>query len=218
MPLRSTRTLPGLMSRWTRPAVSCGVLQTGGRLAHVMRGPERVHRPGPLDDLLEAGPVHVLHDEEVQFLVLIDVVGADDVGMVEGGDGLRFAVEAFERGGVLGLGGRQHLDGHAAAHQLVFAEINAAHAAGAEALQHLILADVETAPLAQEELFGLKGGEQAVAHHQPGQFAGVGWQRTGLRAACPRKRSVVFPRRRRSSGPGRPVHQEMLATASAYLC
>ena len=83
-----------------------GVLQADGRLADVVAGAQQVHRPGLLDDLLQAGAVHVFHDQEVQVLVLVDVVGADDVGMVEGGDGAGFAVEALERGGVLGLGGR----------------------------------------------------------------------------------------------------------------
>ena len=36
---------------------------------------------------------------------MVDVVGADDVGMVEGGDGAGLAVEALQRGGVLGLVG-----------------------------------------------------------------------------------------------------------------
>ena len=100
------------------------------------------------------------------MLVLVDVVGADDVGMVEGGDGAGLAVEALQRGGILGLGGRQHLDGHPAAHELVFAQVDAAHAAGAEAFQHLVLADGEALPLALEELLGLEVGQQAVADQQ----------------------------------------------------
>ena len=46
----------------------------------------------------------------MQLLVLVDVVGADDVGVVEGGDGAGLAVEALQGGRVVGLGGRQHLD------------------------------------------------------------------------------------------------------------
>ena len=45
------------------------------------------------------GAVHVLHDEEVQVAVLIDVVGADDVGVIEAAGGPGLAVEAAECGG-----------------------------------------------------------------------------------------------------------------------
>ena len=38
-----------------------------------------VERAGLFDDVLQAGAVHVLHDQEVQVVVLVDVVGADDV-------------------------------------------------------------------------------------------------------------------------------------------
>ena len=65
---------------------------------------------------------------------------------LHGGPG--FTHEAIQRSVVGGLGGRQHLDGHTAAHQLMFAEIDAAHAAGAEAFEHLVFADGEAPPLA----------------------------------------------------------------------
>ena len=67
-------------------------------LGDVVRGPDRVeqllfeHVAG--DDFLQARPVHVFHDEEVQLLVLVDVVGADDIRVIERGDGPGFAVEA----------------------------------------------------------------------------------------------------------------------------
>ena len=97
--------------------------------------------------------------------------------MIQGGDGAGLAVEAFQGGLILGLGRRQHLDGHAAAHEFVFAEIDAAHAAGAEALQHLVAADGEAAPLAEHDLLGLEVRQQAIADQQAGQLAGGGRQR-----------------------------------------
>ena len=97
VPLRSTRMLPGLMSRWTRPAARGRAASPGPPGGCSGQARSDVHRPGLLDDLLQAGAVHVLHDEEVQLVVLVDVVGADDVGMVEGGDGAGLAVEAFQR-------------------------------------------------------------------------------------------------------------------------
>ncbi len=118
----------------------------------------------------------------MQLLVLVDVVGADDVGMIEGGDGAGFAVEAFQSGGIFGLGGGQHLDGHPAAHQLVLAQVDAAHAAGAEPLEHLVLADGEASPLPEKELLGLKQGEDPIAHELRRELPGLGRQRTASRS------------------------------------
>jgi len=57
-----------------------GVLQAQDGLADVVGGADGIHRPAALDDLLQVGAVDVLHDEEVQRLVLVDIVGVDDVG------------------------------------------------------------------------------------------------------------------------------------------
>ena len=48
----------------------------------------------------------------------------------------------------------------------MFAQEDLAHAAGAELLQHLVLADGEPLALALEELLGLEVGEEAVADEQ----------------------------------------------------
>src|SRR5262249_32909245 len=80
---------------------------------------------------------------------------------------------------VLGLGGGQHLDRDPAAHELVFTQIDAAHAARAEALQNLVLADAEPAVLALKNLFGLGVGQQAVAQQGASRLERVGRQRPG---------------------------------------
>ncbi len=103
-------------------ARALGVVEADRRLANVMAGTQDAQRPALLDDVLQAGAVDVLHDKEVQVLILVDVVGVDDVGMVDGGDGAGLAIEAAEGGLVLRLGGRQDLDCPHAAHQLVFAQ------------------------------------------------------------------------------------------------
>ena len=148
-----------------------GVLQGLGRLADVVAGALDAQRAPAADDVLQAGAVHVLHDDEMEVVVLVDVVGVNDVGVVHGGDGTGLPVEAFQRRRVGRLGGGQHLDRHPAAHELVLAQKHAAHAAGAEALQHLVLADGEAAPLALHELFGLEVGQEPFAHHQRCQLA-----------------------------------------------
>ena len=120
-----------------------GVLHADRRLGDVVRGPDRVERlllqhvAG--DDLLEARPVHVLHDEEVQLLVLVDVVGADDVRVVEGGDGPGLAVEPVQVRRVVELLDRQHLERDEPLHERVFAQVDRAHAAGADQFEQPVL-------------------------------------------------------------------------------
>ena len=71
-----------------------------------VRGRERVghrHRDAqqlvqaqalPRDERVEAGAAHVLHDDEVDGAVRLDLVDRDDVRMVERGGGLRFLEKA----------------------------------------------------------------------------------------------------------------------------
>ena len=109
----------------------------------------------------------------MQLFVLIDVVGVNDVRMIEGGNGPGFPVEALQGGIIAGLGRRQHLDGDAAAHELVFAEVDRPHAAGAELFEHFVLADREASPLALQDLLGLELREDAVADEVAGHARGI---------------------------------------------
>src|SRR5262249_13802627 len=103
----------------------------------------------------------------------VDVMRADDVGVVEGGDGAGLAVEALEVGGVLRVLEREDLDGHPAAHGDVLAQEDLAHAAGPEVLEEPVLAvDGEAARLAEEELFGLESGEKTGLEHALGHGPG----------------------------------------------
>jgi hypothetical protein len=146
-----------------------GVLQAEGGLADVVGGPHGVHRPVALDDGVQRAAVNVLHDEEVQPAVAVDVVTADDVGVLELGDGPRLAAEALQGHGVAGAVG-EHLDGDAAAHDRVLAQVDLAHAAGAERPQHLVLAtEDEVAPLAAQQLLDVEARQQAVAHQGVGR-------------------------------------------------
>src|SRR5258706_1544028 len=101
-----------------------------------MAGPQDIHGTAFFDHLLEVRPVDVLHDQEVKLVVLVDVVSADDVGMIQSSDSARLAVKAFQRGRVLRLGGRQDFDGNSPPHELVFTKVNTSHAAGAHAFQN----------------------------------------------------------------------------------
>ena len=80
--------------------------------------------------------------------------------------------------GLLGLGTGKDLDCYPAAHQHMLAQVDVAHPAGAERLQHPVLADGEPPPLALHDLLGLKQRQQPVAHHQPRQLRRLGRQST----------------------------------------
>ena len=152
-----------------------GVLQAEGGLVDVMGGAIRVQGAAALDEVLQTDAVHVFHDEEMEFAVAVDVVGADDVGVAQLGDGLGLAVEAFDGAGVVGLAGRQHLDGDGAAHDPMGTEIDGAHAAGAERFEDGVLAaEDEVAPAAAQHLIGLEAGEQTFGDQGVGHLGGRG--------------------------------------------
>ena len=118
-------------------------------------------------------PVDEFQHEEVELVVVIDVVSADDIRMIEASDRAGFAIEAGERGRVFGLLDRQNLEGDLAAHGDVFAQEDLPHAAGAEAVEQAIfLADDEPAPAAGDQFLGLEVSEDAFLDEGIRQFLG----------------------------------------------
>src|SRR5207249_11984539 len=53
-----------------------------------------LHRAGFANDFVQRRAIDVLHDQEVQFAVRIEIVSANDVRMIEGAGGPGFALEA----------------------------------------------------------------------------------------------------------------------------
>src|SRR5205085_5636489 len=100
----------------------------------------------------------VLHHEKMEIIILVDVVSPHDGGMVERRDRARFPVKSLESGRVVRPRRGQDLDRSTAAHELMLAEIDLAHAAGGDKLQDLVLADGKPAPLALQKLLGLEMG------------------------------------------------------------
>ena len=93
----------------------------------------------------------------MEIVFVIEIVSADEIGMIEPRHGAGFAIESLEGRGISCLGQRQHFESDATAHRQMFAEVNRAHAAGAEALEQAIFAgDDEASPAAVHELLGLK--------------------------------------------------------------
>ncbi len=73
------------------------VLQAESGLPNIMAGSMPLERAAFLDDFLKVGAVHILHHEEMQIAVLIDVVSVDDIRMVKSGDRAGFAIKAIPR-------------------------------------------------------------------------------------------------------------------------
>ena len=114
---------------------------------------------------------------------------------------------------------RQNLDGHAALHQHVFGQIDAAHAAGAQVAQQLVLAEEEALVASVEQLVALPRGEQArprsriarmsVAHRQRTDRAD--WRSKSAKAASSWCCSIRPLRRTRSRRRARRTHAESVA-------
>jgi hypothetical protein len=124
------------------------VFQSASSLDDQVHGMGDGQRPILLDPLAQVHPLDIFHDQEMDALMLAGVTGRHDVGMVELGSRLDFALEAFDGGGVLGDCGRQHLDGDFAGQFLVPGLEDHAHAARAQLVQDKIVVEYQPADLA----------------------------------------------------------------------
>ena len=102
-----------------------GVLQALRRLGNVVARPRHAEGAVLVHNVVQAAAIHIFHHQEVHLVFVVDVVGADDVGMIEGGDGAGFEVEALHRSRFARLRQGQHLERHAAAHAHVLAQKSA---------------------------------------------------------------------------------------------
>ena len=64
--------------------------------------------------------------------MLADVVDAEDIGMIERGDGAGFLLETPQAVGIGGEGGGQNLDGDVASQALIAGAVNFAHSASSD--------------------------------------------------------------------------------------
>ena len=81
------------------------------------------------------------HDEKGPVLELANVVDGADVRMIQGGDGLRLALETRDREIIGALADRQNLDGNITPQPGVVGEIHLAHAACAQQPLNLVRAE-----------------------------------------------------------------------------
>ena len=82
-----------------------------------------------------------LHRDEPYVACVLDRVNRDDAGVIEGGDGLRFAVQSLPQLDVVEDLGRQCFEGNFPAELRVFREVHLAHAALSELAGDAIVAE-----------------------------------------------------------------------------
>src|SRR5262245_7745356 len=117
----------------------CVVKPLGG-LRDVIGNAEEVEW-STVDDVKQVRAVNILRDEEVDSVVLVNVIGTNDVGMVATGEHPRFTVEPVEANGVFGEGDRQRLDGDNTRHSRVFAKETGSVCAQPNPLKHGVSAE-----------------------------------------------------------------------------
>ena len=90
---------------------------------------------------VERGPFEVLHDNEVEVLVLAHIVNGDNVGVFElcGHDG--FAMKAAHEVGVHGQLRRQDLDGHDALQRGIIAAVDNTHTTATDFRLNFVLTE-----------------------------------------------------------------------------
>jgi predicted component of type VI protein secretion system len=86
---------------------------------------------------------HVLHHQEVEPVLGVEVEHHGDVGMSELGEGQRLAAEPLARRFVSQQAGQQQLERHVALQPLIARAPHFTHAAGANALDQAIVAQGE---------------------------------------------------------------------------
>ena len=109
------------------------------------------------------------------------------LGCIELGGGLDLAIEALDGVLVLHRRGRQHLDGHQPLHPPMLGLEHHAHAAGAELVEHDVLAEHQVLMLARVDDRGLVLGELALADEQLGQCLAIGGPLLGRQAVANRR-------------------------------
>src|ERR1700722_18609280 len=75
------------------------------------------------DDVLEGGTIHVIHYEEMEPVILVDVMALDQIGVFEDAGCTRLTIETTQRRGIVGFRGRQYLDGNLSVDHQVFAKV-----------------------------------------------------------------------------------------------
>jgi hypothetical protein len=96
------------------------------------------------DAVGERRSVHELHDDDRVAAGLVESVDVRDVGVIQRGEDLGFALEARDAVLVVGESLRQDLDGHVSLEARIGRPVDLAHAAGADTVDDLVRAEALT--------------------------------------------------------------------------
>src|SRR5262249_29036463 len=154
-------------------------LQTECGLANVVGRSSTFECAALFDNFAKARAVNVLHDEKMEAVVLVDVVRANDVGMIESGNRPCLTIEPLEAHRVGRLGCGEHLNGGSPPHDFVLAEIDASHAAGGNPFEDFVLSDGKSPPTSLEKILCLKERKDAALEEEGGQLTRFGRKRAG---------------------------------------
>ena len=99
-----------------------------------------VHR-APVDAVLQRLPIQEFHGDERLAVLLANIVNRADVGMVQGGGGLRFTLESRQGLRIPGDILRQKFQRHEALQPRVFGLVNDTHASAAELFDDAVVGE-----------------------------------------------------------------------------
>ena len=145
------------------------MIQSQRRLATELGGILKAECSVLFHNLMKTASFNVLHHQEVDFLILLDlfinVVSSNDVGMIERRDGLSLAKEPRQIRRVVDLLDGQNFDRTPSSHQCVFREIHGTHSAFAKQFTQPVFAKAKAFVLTPLQLLDLPAGEVAILDH-----------------------------------------------------
>ena len=156
------------MSRWTIPC-SCAWASPSAAWNAIFDHFERRDRL-LLDQLAETMAGDILHHDVKNFVDLIGVEGADDVGMIEPADQLHLALEPGDHSLVRGDLRRDDLERDGPVHHRVMGLVDPAHRAGADPIENDVTAHDQPVRPVRQEPPGLERRDDLVAHQGLGQL------------------------------------------------
>ncbi len=128
-----------LMSRWTNPLEWAASRASAISVAKASKASSSTGFAG--DAVLQGRAIEVLHGDEGAAVVLSDVVNGADVGMIERGGGLGFALKTGEGLGIAGHVFGQEFQGDKTMEAGVLGLVNHAHASATEFLDDAVVRD-----------------------------------------------------------------------------
>lgn len=179
------RTLPvqqqiGRLDVAVDDALGVGVGKaTGGLNDHPQRLVDR-QRSMLDDDVGQVSTVNVFHHQVVDAVLLVSIVGGDDIGMVESGSSLHLLVEPLD--GVFGIDclGRKNLQSNHPLHPSVQGLVDLAHTASTDHVDYGVPTEDKTLVFSFIKNASLISGELALLDQVSGESLFAGLRRQAL--------------------------------------